>query len=297
MQEPDKNVLTREAKETDMKTIINDENREEFGSRAPLGLVIAGVASLLMAEAAHAVPVSIIGGFTSFDGTVFGSETSFIQRVNGTTMCPTSGCAEVGDAHLDFATPQQTVVMEQEDAFGIETYARNRVLFIPAAAQEVSGTGLANRFLLGTLAFENGIWSDGPRLGFTLTTQSSDPLYNGHTYTDFVQMVVTPNSFGTGSPEANADFIHFVSSPQAGSLRAFELQDSPGSGNFVTAQLFGYIGSLHLSVMADATGGGFIDPGVGLAPTPSSVPEPSTAVLFGMAGIGLLLARRRSVRG
>ncbi|HEX2542422.1 MAG TPA: PEP-CTERM sorting domain-containing protein [Caldimonas sp.] len=247
--------------------------------------------ALLGAAGAAAAPVTVTGGFTSFSTSAgFGMGAA---TLNGAPLCPTAGCStSLGPVSETFATPLSSVVFE---VIGTPS---NEVRFTPAGPVEVSGTGPSHVFLLGTLLFTNGLGSAlDASFGFTLTTHSPAAALDNQTVSDTLRMTVTTNDFAVGTPAQNADFVWFMSdiTSPLGSLRAFELQDSPTGTNTATAKVFGYIDSLHLSGFADATGG-FIDPGIDLQPT-AAVPEPETYALM-LAGLGLLgLARaRRSVR-
>lgn len=98
-------------------------------------------------------------------------------------------------------------------------------------------------------------------------------------------MRVTPNNFINGTALANSDFVYFSGTPIIGSIRAYELRDTPTGTNKVTATVKGYIDSLHLSAFSDVSGG-FFDPGIALAPT--AVPEPPTYAMM-LAGLGLIV--------
>ena len=258
---------------------------------------LAGLAAILSCVAlpAQSALVTVTGGFTNFSTDfVFGSSSSLSQTLNGDPLCATAGCDSSGPAFVAFATPQSSVTFQNGDTFtGLN--AKNVVRFTPAAPQVVNGTGPNNPFLLGTLTYENGIWSSnalGTVLGFTFTATSSDDPSTDHTVSDVVQLQITPNDFDpndgdpAASPLENADFIYFPSSLSAGSLRAYELQDSPVPGadaNIVTADLYGYINSLHIVAILNPRGGGFVEP--------APVPLPPAAGLF-LAALGFLGGRR-----
>jgi hypothetical protein len=137
-------------------------------------------------------------------------------------------------------------------------------------------------FLAGWLSYTNGTWFTDPVFEIDAVTQSSDdPTFDGFVFADTLQLTITPN---TGTPHQNADFLHLVNNPFAGSVRAFELSDSPTGGNSVTAELWMTIDSLHLDGFRNGTGDGFLDPSIELAPT---VPELGTVACLGI-GLALL---------
>ena len=238
--------------------------------------------TLLPAGPAFAELVSVTGGFTSFSSTaVFGTSAGAYSTLNGNPLCPDSGCSTfLGPATVNFGTPQSSLVFQNYTFPALNPL--NEVRFTPYGDTMISGTGPTHPFVLGTLLFTNGLWSAlDASFGFTLTTHSDSAAFDNFTITDTLFMQVTPNNFASGTPIENSDFVYFVGAPVLGSLRAFERRDSPTGTNTATALLYGYIDSLHLSGFSDASGG-FLDPGIALAPTPMSVVEPGTISLFSL---------------
>ncbi len=234
---------------------------------------------------AHASLVSVTGGFTSFSGTV-GSDGQFETVIDNNVVCPDAGCGTgIGVASLSFGTPLEFVEFYTVD-FGT-LLESNEVLFTPAPLQDVLP---GQEFLLGTLTYTNGIWFSDPDFGFTLTTQSLDPALDGLVFQDTLHLFITTNAAGN-TPFQNADFVYFLNNTALGSVRAFELFDSPVVANSVTVDVYGRISSLHVTRFDNAVGGGFIDPSVGAQP---SVPEPAALALLTTGLLGLARAGRRA---
>lgn len=250
-----------------------------------------GLLTILVAGNAAASPVTVTGGFTSFDGLVGGTDSGITQTINGQPLCATGGCNLTANASVVFA-PIGTVGFQNQSA-GVPN-PTNIISFTPATPQDVLGTGAANTFLLGSLFYQNGIWTGDASFGFTLTTQSTDPLLNNQTFTDILNYTLTPNDFVNNTPAQNADFISFSGNPVLGSGRAYELNDAPpGFDNTIRFDVVGHIDTLHLDFFANPVGG-FLDPGVGLQPTPpANLPEPSTLLLLGSGLAGLFAWRRK----
>lgn len=253
----------------------------------------APLLSMAWGPALYAATVSVTGGFTTFSGVVGGTNQGITSIMNGQPLCADSGCANTDVGHATFNALGVSSVTFQN--FSPSANPLNLVQFLPAAAQNVSGNGPGNQFLLGQLTFTNGIWTGDASFGFTLTTHSSDATLDGKSITDTLVMRVTTNVFGFGAntPAQNADFVYFSGNPVLGSARAYELQDTPTGTNTVTVDVLGYIDSLHLSQFTNAQGG-FIDPSTDLTPA-AATPLPAALPLFasGVGALGLLGWRRK----
>jgi hypothetical protein len=219
--------------------------------------------------------------FLSFSGAV-GSDGQFETFVDGVSVCPDAGCG-TGIGVANIALPGGPGVSFYNTSFGVSAL-ENEIYLTSNPDQDVT---LGVPFLAGWLSYTNGIWFTDPVFEIDAVTQSlDDPAFDGFVFEDVLQLSITPN---TGTPHQNADFLHLVNSPFAGSVRAFELADSPTGGNSVTAELWMTINSLHLDGFRNGTGDGFLDPSIELAPT---VPEPGTVACVGI-GLALLGGSRR----
>lgn len=255
---------------------------------------ILGLVALLSAVPAHALVVTPVGEFTNFyTANVFDTTGDFlvVNRVNGQQLCafgPAQGsqttydCSLDGPAGMELA-PGTTSVEWQVDPIYFDPWDRNFVSFLAAGAQDVE---LGQKFLFGTLTFVNGAWSSAYtelsyNLTFTTGNQALDALYDFE-YSSNLIVQGTPN-LATNTPEQNADFIYLADDPQLGTLRAYELFDSPSGGNSVSVEIWGYLGSVNMVSFENVRGAGFIAP----------LPEPGTLGLLGLGLAGLGLSRRR----
>ena len=263
---------------------------------------LLGSAAVLSAPPAYAVQVTPIGEFTNFyTENVYDTtgDDLVVNRVNGQQLCafgPAQGsqttydCSKDGPAGMELS-PGTPRVEWQVVPINWPAWDRNVVSFQAATAQDVT---LGQKFMFGRLLFENGTWSSlytelSYNLTFTTGDAALDALYDFE-YSGTLVVQGTPN-LGTNTPEQNADFIYLADDPDLGSLRAYELFDSPTGSNVVSVELWGYLGSVHLVSFENVRGAGFIDPGIALGPTP--VPEPGTLALLALGIAGLGLSRRR----
>lgn len=271
-----------------------------------LAPIIAAGAVTLAAAPAAAAEISITGGFTNFYTTfAYGLDANLpgtiFSYVNGQQLCPmnltgnpANDCRVDGEAYQDFATPVPSVSFKM--VVDGNTWTENVVSFTPAVNQVVNGFGPTNKFLMGTLAFTNGVWSsDRVNLSFNLTATSPDPAYSGYDFevSDVLVMKATANS-PANTPAQNADYLYVAGLPQLGSVRAYELADSPSGSNTVIVDVYGYLDSLHLGDFRNARGGGFIDASVEAQPV-SQVPVPAAGWLVATAaGLVAPWMRRRA---
>jgi hypothetical protein len=273
-----------------------------------IALVVLGT---VLTPPAHAdLTVSVTGGFTSFQGVVLGSANGTQSFINGATVCPDAGCgAPAGIANVAFPTPQQTVDFYNLQYIGGPPNTPNELQFTPAPPQTVHVAGPVTQYLLGTMTFENGIWSGNADFGFQLTTHSDVAALDGQTNGIIIRMRLTPNDFVNQTPDQNADFLELIN-PTTGqptdnwltgnpllTLRVDEIQDSPTGSNIGSANLYGVIDDLFFTDFANPTGGAFLSSSHTLSPDSTSpVPEPSDVVLLcgALAGMAICVRRRNA---
>jgi hypothetical protein len=186
---------------------------------------------------------------------------------------------------------------DSRDSLGFLTSVgiANLLSFTPGPAVDV---GVGTPFLLGTFTVQNGEWwaaSPVHEFTFEMVTHSSDPLLDGHTFSDTIIWYVTPNG---GPPDVKADYFYFAGHPELGSVRVLEASDGDNRG---TVDFYGQIGSLDPTGFANPTGGVFLDPSVDpfpIPPPPTVVPEPSAFVAwsFMIGVVGAVWTFRRQSR-
>jgi hypothetical protein len=274
--------------------------------RLPSPCIAAAVLVLCMnAFPAHASLVSVTGGFTSFSGPVESASNpslslnvqTLVNSIEVTAQSAISGFEDeftapgqgIGLGSITFASPQSSVEF-WISVNGVDEGLRNLISFTPGPAVDVT---VGAEFLLGTFTITNGTFLGGRgnhALGFTLTTVSTDPALDGHTFTDSLSFVITLYA-NNNTPEQNADYFFFSGNPGLGTMRAYELFDSPTGSNTGTIELYGKIGSLIPTRLDNAKGGVFFNSSTGPIPS-NQVPLPGTLLLVAASLAALRFARR-----
>jgi hypothetical protein len=263
----------------------------------------AAALTLILVASPHAAasPVSVTGGFTSFNGVTSGTAAScfpgFGAVIAGVSVsAPVCDGGAVGAQFIwgsaSYTFPSTLGSLDfHETQFGGNP-PPNAISFTPAAQQDVVAGQI---FKLGTISITNGTWYGvGAQNSFhlELTTVSSDSTLNGHVLSDDLIWFITSN-VATNTPEDNADSIYFSNFKAVGVLWAYEA-GVPGKLNTTTADLYGRIGSLTPTSFQNVQGG-FATPDLDPTPAAAVVPEPASMVLVGF-GIGLIAVRRISMR-
>lgn len=249
--------------------------------------LVTAIGAGVCAPSAGAAPVSVVGTFASFSGPVayppdtpetVGFGPSFLNDIQVAPDTPSSR-AGVGLLNFNFAPGTSAVDFYNTG----ETH--NLLEFIPATAQNAV---LGQEFLIGTFKLRNGSWFGGLGEGdslfaFSVTTASADATLDGHTFSDVLRYRITQFAVGN-TPAQNADYFYFDGRPELGTMSVYERSDSPTGSNQGSIDLYGRIGSLIPTRLANPEGGAFI----------AAVPEPESYAML-LAGLGLLgwIAHRR----
>jgi len=281
-------------------------------------LVCCVVFLFIGVEAARADQINVTAAITSFSGNVLGQNQTFFQYCPANSCgvvgappplnptCPDAGCSVVqGIANVSFGGDPTRDTVNQLSFF-VGSATQNGLSF--SVAKGPGGFPLdvdpLNPFKLGTLTFTNGSWTGDANFGFTIVANDIT-THTTHTFDGFIHLSLTPNS-ATNMPQQNADFVFLtdangipVVNPLTllplGSVRAYELSDSPNGSNTVSVDIFGQLGSLDLTSIENAQGGGFIDASItqDLAGPTAQTPEPATLALLGSGVLMIMAALKR----
>jgi len=252
------------------------------------------VTAACLSTAALAQQVQTNGEFTRFHGGAFpqgGSPPAPLPElqtyVNGTPVPASSPPVVVGnEVQGELLLPTGTTSVEFKNGDGVSFGAPSLIAFAPAQSPVPSDP--TGAFLFGVFTITNGISSiNEVNFDVTFTTVSDDPAFDGHTFSDTLRYVVTPNNLGSDFDAA--DQVSFINHPGVGIVHVYEaFSPFGGSG---TIELWGRIGSLDPLFFANGTGGVSLEPLV-------AVPEPAgwLLMLMGPFAIATAIARRRNER-
>jgi hypothetical protein len=262
---------------------------------------------------------TITGGFTSFSGVVDGNSSPDYIRAfpNGqvacsgsfcsdplafySQICPDAGCSASSgmatNVPITFAGDPTSFLTFK--AFSCTPSAPvcantpNELDFVPAPLSLLTFNSSSGASL-GTFTFTNGTWTGDADFGITITATDISAPHNSYTFNGYIHMGLTPNDFVNNNPGQNADYVYLTGADHQpltamGSIRAYELADSPTGSNSVTFDLYGTLGSLDPVRFGDVSGGGFADSSITntLAGPTGTVPEPSSLLTL---SAGLLAA-------
>jgi hypothetical protein len=247
-----------------------------------LGMFLAIASSSGLAQAT----VRTDGVFTSYSGDVapVGSPT-VDTHVNGVPVPPTQPPVIVNDVlQGELALPPGTTSVEFKVADGFGGFLLPSVLSWTPAVSAVPSTPDGS-FLFGTFGITNGVFFFEATFDMTFTTVSSDPDFDGKTFSDTVHYVVTPNTGATDFD--NADYIYLENHPD---LIPPQVRINEGSSG--TVELWGKVGSLDPLFFANPTGGVQL-----FQTTPIPEPEVFALMLAGLLGVGAASRRQRRRRG
>lgn len=240
-----------------------------------------------MAAQGASAGISTTGSFTRYFGDVgpvVCDQCNFETFVNDALVPALDPPVDIGGSlQGEFFLPSGTSSVEFKNRQrGLPFNTPNLVAFQGVSTVNMPAS-ISTPFLLGSITVTNGIWFAQANMDITIAVQSDDPAFNGHSFSDTLRYVVTPN---TGDNEQNADYLYFDQHPELGQIRVYEA--SSGLGNTGTVELWGKIGSLDPVYFANASGATFIQ----------AVPEPEVyaTLLAGLLVVFASVARARKAR-
>ena len=249
-----------------------------------LGLVLV-IVSFSGPAHGNGITVETEGVFTKYIGDAVpdGSPT-LVTHINGVPVVPTQPPVIVNNVlQGELALPAGTTSVEFKIADGFGGFTLPSVVSWTPAVASVPSTPDGN-FMFGTFGITNGIFFFEATFEMTFTTASSDPAFDGKTFSDILHYVVTPNN-GVSAFD-DADYIFLEDHP---GLNPPAVRINEGSSG--TVELWGKVGSLDPLFFANPTGG------VQLF-QPTAIPEPEVLalMLLGLLGVGAAAQRERRRR-
>jgi hypothetical protein len=244
-------------------------------------LLLAGAVCLSTSALAQ---VSTTATFTRYFGDVTPTGSNFETAINGVlvTPDPTNVVNGIEQGQLLLTGNPTSVEFKNRQVFSGSPFNTPSLIAWTPFASPIPATA-DGVFEFGTLTLTNGIFFNQASFDVTFTTVSTDPLFNGRTFSDTISYVVTPN-LGVSNFD-DADYIEVRNHPELGRVHV----DEAGSplGNTGTVELWGRVGSLDPLFFANPTGGVALDV--------TAVPEPSEWLLMlaGLVGMATMMSRSR----
>jgi hypothetical protein len=222
------------------------------------------------------VLASLIAIPRSSDAQTIGAGTSGGEFINSTPTCPPAVCNGLGTSSVFFG-----VTEPRKTPKGLAFTGRG--FSVPVGVP----------FVLGLLQFQNSSTTnaiDAVDLRLHTAALDGNPVFT-QTVTENLTLAQT---FNTGNPEQDADFIYLTRHQEFGSFRVFEGQVSSVEmlGIFTPLNVAGFGQSFNLGFAGFGEVGNpnvaFVNPSV----ASTAVPEVSTWLLL-TSGIGLLVLLRK----
>ena len=260
-------------------------------------LLIAGMG---LVGNASATPVTVTGTFTSFTSDM--ADSAVAPVVNGVSLTSSGSSGSTGFNYTSnpviFSSPTTRLDFIRNPPITPGVWPVNAFEFIPNAGSSDVVSG--QTFSLGTFRYTNGQWFPRADIGFTLTTHSAEPSFDGITLSGTMRLISTSvGDVAPFNPYDEADFFYLLDNPSLGSARVFEaanfhtsLQPSGNPGNTGDFALTGFIGSLHPNGFVPLNAAGFTTRSIVGGPVDLStihppIPEPESYAML-LAGLGLL---------
>ena len=248
-----------------------------------LGLLVA-IVSFPGPAHGNGVTVETAGVFTDYSGDAHpvGSPT-VLTHINGVPVVPTASAPVNNVVQGELALPAGTTSVEFKIADGFGDFVLPSVVSWTPAVSAVPAAPDGS-FKFGTFGITNGIFFFEATFAMTFTTASSDPNFDGKTFSDILHYVVTPNN-GVSAFD-DADYIFLENNP---GLDPPAVRINEGSSG--TVELWGKVGSLDPLFFANPTGGVQL-----FQTTPIPEPEVLALMLVGLLGVGVAARRERRRR-
>lgn len=271
--------------------------------------IITAFALTVTAASVNAALVTVTGEFSRLTmGGFYSGENTFAHQllVNGSSINVCGGDPLCANAMNNPSSISVNLTGSSVD-FGYDDGFRQNAFSFTGYSTNVAGVGTDNQFALGKFTFTNGGFYPLAFLDFSLTTHSTDPVLNNHTFTGRIRLDTNIlDRFASTDAEKMAEADYFTvqdlqgnTFTTLGSGRVYDHNICPAGApsapncNTGSVDLIGHINSLHLDGLANATGGAFLNSSTTSILAPATVPVPPAAFLFGSGLLGLRGARKK----